>query len=270
MPHARTRPDEFPVHQVPQPIAWAGLARTATSTTGPTSTPTIAPGTSSSITGIGYYPNLGVKDAFFLVRRADHPTAVHFSDAIDQDRLNQHVIAYRLEVSEPLRKLRIALDETEGIAVDLTWEGLFDVVQEQPHILRTGNRVTLDAQRFAELDRGRASRRSTARTSPSTPSPDRYPRSLLGYPALRRARAGRPAGRSALRRHVVALLPMAFDDFGIVMIIQEAPSGFRSLNDCTRICSDGRVEQLGWPRVKIHYPLRYPHSDRRHGRGHGR
>ena len=86
------------------------------------------------ITGIGYYPNLGVKDAFLLVRRGDTQTAVHLSDAIDQDRLNQHVGNYRVEVVEPLRKLRITLEETEGIAADLTWEGLFDVVQEQPHI----------------------------------------------------------------------------------------------------------------------------------------
>ena len=48
-------------------------------------------------------------------------------------------------------------------------------------------------------------------------------------------------------------VPMAFDDFAIVLIIQEEPNGFRSLNDCTRIWRDGRVEQLGWPRVKIHY-----------------
>ena len=31
------------------------------------------------ITGIGYYPNLGVKDAFVLVRRGDEQTAVHLS-----------------------------------------------------------------------------------------------------------------------------------------------------------------------------------------------
>ena len=48
-------------------------------------------------------------------------------------------------------------------------------------------------------------------------------------------------------------LPMAFDDFGLVMIIQEDPDGYRTLNDCTRVWRDGRVEQLGWPRVKIHY-----------------
>jgi hypothetical protein len=46
---------------------------------------------------------------------------------------------------------------------------------------------------------------------------------------------------------------MAFDDFAICLIIQEEPNGFRSLNDVTRIWRDGRVEQLGWPRVKIHY-----------------
>ena len=61
---------------------------------------------------------------------------MHVSDAIDQDRLNQHVNGYRIEVVEPLHKLRLTLDETEGIAADLTWEGLFPVVQEQPHILR--------------------------------------------------------------------------------------------------------------------------------------
>ena len=63
-----------------------------------------------------------MKDAFLLVRRGDVQTAVHLSGAIDQDRLNQHVGNYRVEVIEPLHKLRIVLDETEGIAADLTWE----------------------------------------------------------------------------------------------------------------------------------------------------
>ncbi len=72
------------------------------------------------ISGIGYYPNLGVKDAFVLIRRGDTQTAVHLSDAIDSDRLNQNVNSYRVEVTEPLRKLRLILDETEGIAADLT------------------------------------------------------------------------------------------------------------------------------------------------------
>jgi hypothetical protein len=48
-------------------------------------------------------------------------------------------------------------------------------------------------------------------------------------------------------------VPLAFEDFAVVMIIQEEPNGFRTLNDCTRIWRDGRVEQLGWPRVRVHY-----------------
>jgi hypothetical protein len=142
--------DEFPVHQVPQPIAWPGSSdrnfydRSYFNAHDRT-------GNIFVISGIGYYPNLGVKDAFLLIRRGDTQTAVHLSDAIDADRLNQNVNGYRVDVIEPLHKLRIVLDETEGIAADLTWEGLFDVVQEQPHILRAGNRVTLNAQRFAQL-----------------------------------------------------------------------------------------------------------------------
>src|SRR5271154_1405798 len=129
--------DEYPVHQVPQPIAWPGSSdrnfydRAYFNAHDRT-------GNIFLISGIGYYPNLGVKDAFLLIRRRSRPagdiglrdiqTAVHLSDAIDQDRLNQNVNGYRIEVVEPLRKLRLILDETEGIAADLTWQGLFDVV----------------------------------------------------------------------------------------------------------------------------------------------
>jgi hypothetical protein len=35
--------------------------------------------------------------------------------------------------------------------------------------------------------------------------------------------------------------------------VQERPDGFRTLNDAVRIWPDGRVEQLGWPRVAVRY-----------------
>ena len=103
--------DEFPIHQVPQPIAWPGSSdrnfydRSYLNAHDRT-------GDIFLITGIGYYPNLGVKDAFVLVRRGDTQTAVHLSDGIDSDRLNQHVGGYRIEVTEPLHKLRVILEET--------------------------------------------------------------------------------------------------------------------------------------------------------------
>ena len=61
------------------------------------------------ITGFGVYPNLGVTDAFALLRRGDQQSAVHFSDVLGDDRLDQRVGAYRIEVIEPLRRLRLIL-----------------------------------------------------------------------------------------------------------------------------------------------------------------
>jgi hypothetical protein len=253
--------DEYPVHQVPQPIAWPGSSdrnfydRSYFNAHDRT-------GDIFVITGIGYYPNLGVKDAFLLVSRRDGKfggsgetqTAVHLSDAIDGDRLNQCVNGYRVEVIEPLQKLRITLAETEGIACDLTWEGLFPVVQEQRHLMRTGNRTTLDAQRFAQLGFWSGSLvidGETIAVDPATWIGTRD-RSWGIRPVGESEPAGRPAD-PPFEGMWWLYVPMAFDDFAIVVIIQEEPSGFRTLNDCTRIWRDGRVEQLGWPRVKIHY-----------------
>ncbi|PRC49622.1 hypothetical protein C6A85_73775, partial [Mycobacterium sp. ITM-2017-0098] len=98
-----------------------------------------------------YYPRLGVKDAYFLVRRGDTQTAVHLSDAIDDDRLNQNVNGYRLDVVEPLQELHLTLAETEGISADLTWRGLFPAALEKPHEMLTERRVTLQACRFAQV-----------------------------------------------------------------------------------------------------------------------
>ncbi|MGA5463817.1 hypothetical protein [Mycobacterium sp. NPDC050041] len=245
--------DEFPVHQIPQPIAWPGSSdrnfydRSYFNAHDRT-------GDIFVITGIGYYPNLGVKDAFMLVRRGDTQTAVHLSDGVDQDRLNQHVGGYRVEVDEPLQRLRVVLDETEGIAADLTWNGLFPVVQEQRHLLRTGHRVTLDAQRFAQV--GTWSGHLVVDGEEIPVDPARWIGTRDRSWGIRPIGEAEPAGRPAdppFEGMWWLYVPMAFEDFAIVLIIQEEPTGFRSLNDCTRIWRDGRVEQLGWPRVKIHY-----------------
>ncbi|MGC2652634.1 MAG: hypothetical protein WA317_03295 [Mycobacterium sp.] len=245
--------DEYPVHQLPQPIAWPGPSdrnfydRSYLNAHDRT-------GNIFLITGIGYYPNLGVKDAFVLLRRGDTQTAVHLSDAIDADRLNQHVGGYRIEVVEPLQKLRVILEETEGIAADLTWEGLFGVVREQPHVMRAGTRVTLDAQRFAQL--GTWHGRIAVDGEEIAVDPQTWLGTRDRSWGIRPVGEPEPAGRPAdppFEGMWWLYVPMAFDDFAVVLIIQEAPDGFRSLNDCTRIWRDGRVEQLGWPRVTTRY-----------------
>jgi hypothetical protein len=57
-------------------------------------------------------------------------------------------------------------------------------------------------------------------------------------------------------------VPLRFDDFAVIVIVQEQPDGFRTLNDARRIWADGRVEQLGWPRVDITYRSGTRHPER--------
>lgn len=245
--------DEFPIHQAPLPVTWAASSDrnfydrcylNAHDRTGDI----------FLITGVGYYPNLGTKDAFVLIRRGDEQTAVHLGDAIDDDRMNQRVGNYRIEVVEPLRKLRLVLEETEGVALDMTWEGSFDVLQEQPHVMRAGSRVTLDAQRFAQV--GTWEGTLSIDGTDLAVTPDRWVGTRDRSWGIRPVGEPEPTGKPAdppFEGMWWLYVPMRFDDFAIILIMQESPDGFRTLNDCTRVWKDGRVEQLGWPQVKIHY-----------------
>lgn len=245
--------DEFPLHQAPLPVAWAASSdrnfydRSYFNCHDRT-------GEQFFIFGHGYYPNLGTKDAFFLVRRGDEQTAVHLSDRIDDDRLHQHVGAYRVEVDEPLQRLRVVLEETEGIAVDLRWEGLFPVLREQPHVMRAGSRVTLDAQRFAQLGTWSGSVVVDGTTYDVTP--DRWLGSRDRSWGIRPVGEAVPAGAPAdpeFEGMWWLYVPVAFDEFCVVLILQEEPDGHRTLNDVSRVWKDGRVEQLGWPLLTVHY-----------------
>ena len=143
--------DEYPLHQVPLSLAHvASTDRNAYDRSYFNAHDRT--GELFLITGFGVYPNLGVTDAFALVRRGDQQSAVHFSDALGDDRLDLSVGAYRIEVLEPLRRLRLVCDDGSlGLSFDLTWEGSFAPLDEQHHILRTGRRAILDACRFAQV-----------------------------------------------------------------------------------------------------------------------
>ncbi|WP_214401628.1 hypothetical protein [Pseudonocardia lacus] len=244
--------DEFPVHQVALPVEWAGTSdrnfydRCYLNAHDR--------GDVVVITGAGWYPNLGTKDAFLLVRRGDVQTAVHLSDAIDGDRLRQRVGGYRIEVVEPLRRLRVVLEETEGVAADLTWTGSFPVLHEPPHVMRTGSRVTLDAQRFAQV--GVWEGEVSVDGERIAVTPERWVGTRDRSWGIRPVGEAVPAGRPTdppFDGMWWLYVPVRFDGFAVVLILQEDPDGRRTLNDCSRIWPDGRVEQLGWPRVAITY-----------------
>jgi hypothetical protein len=207
------------------------------------------------VTGLGVYPNLGVTDAYATVRRGDRQWAVRFSDALGGDRMNPAVGGYRIEVLEPLQRLRIVSDSDEhDLAFDLTWEGSFAAVEEQHHVMRTGDRPILDACRFAQVGTWEGTMRVGGEELSVTA--DRWVGTRDRSWGIRPVGEAEPPGRAAdepLEGFYWLYVPLRFEDYAVVVIVQELPNGFRTLNDATRVWRDGRVEQLGWPRIDISY-----------------
>jgi len=210
-----------------------------------------------AITGLGVYPNLGVIDAYLGVRTGDRQVVLRASDALGEDRLAQEVGPYRLEISEPLRELRIAVDAADlGVEADLRWRGSFPAVEEQPHLWRQGSRATLDAQRFAQV--GTWEGRLRVDDQEWALGHDAWVGTRDRSWGIRPVGEPEPPGRTAAETPLDygfwwTYVPLRFDDFAVLLIAQEDGAGFRTLNDAVRVWPDGRVEQLGWPRFSIHY-----------------
>ena len=255
--------DEYPIHQTP-----LSFARVATSDRNFYDRCYLnghdRDGGTFLVTGLGVYPNLGVVDAYATVRRGDRQWAVRFSDALGERGLDQRVGGYRIEVVEPLRALRVVCEHDE-LGFDLTWTGAFPAIQEQPHHMLAGNRTMIDSSRFAQLGSWQGTLRVDGQDVAVDPAvwTGTRDRSWGIRPVGEPEPAGRPADGGGFWW---LYAPLRFEEFAIVVIVQEQPDGWRTLNDAVRVWADGRTEQLGWPRVDISYRsgTRLPVSARLH------
>ena len=246
-----TELDEFPIHQAPLP-----MARPASSDRNFYDRCYLnahdKAGDVMLIAGLGTYPNLGVRDAFASVRVGDRQYSLNLSDALDTRSLEQQVGPLRVDVLKPLESLRLTCD-SEHIGLDLTWTGSFPAVLEQRHLLLDANdRPTLDAQRFAQV----GTWSGTLHAGGTEYSVDNWSGTRDRSWGIRPVGEAEPAGRAAEKGFEGfwwLYLPLQFDDFALIVIIQEEPNGFRTLNDAIRVFADGRIEQLGWPRIEIDY-----------------
>lgn len=248
--------DEYPLHQVPLSIAHAGTSDrnfydrcylNAHDRTGEVFV----------VTGLGVYPNLGVIDAYVTVRHGDRQVTVRCSDALGEDRSRQEVGPYRIDVEEPLRRLRVACDAADlGLHLDARFTGSFPAVEEQPHVWRRDGRVVLDACRFAQVGTWSGTLRLDGHEweLDDTTWVGTRDRSW----GIRPVGEPEPPGRSAADLDPGwgfwwSYVPLRFDRFALVLIAQEDGEGHRTLNDAVRVWPDGRVEQLGWPRFEVRY-----------------
>jgi hypothetical protein len=251
--------DEFPVHQVP-----LSMAHFATSDRNAYDRSYFnahdRSGRTFLVTGLGVYPNLGVTDAYAVVRQGDRQMAVRFSDALGPDRLTQRVGAYRIEVEEPLEQIRIVCDgDRHGLGFDLRWTGSFPVVDEPAHVMRQSGKVILEAQRFAQVGTWSGVLRIGEEEIPV--SDDTWVGTRDRSWGIRPVGEAEPPGRAAAEPDPGfgfwwTYVPLRFDDFGIMVIAQETGDGHRFMNEAVRIwpAATGRTpEQLGWPRFDIRY-----------------
>ncbi len=201
-----------------------------------------------AIFGMGQYPNLGVQDAFVVVRIGDEHHVVRSSRPIT-DRSDLSVGPFRIEVLEPLKRLRVVLEDTEhSLSMDVIWEGSGAVIPEPGQYLRSKGKIVFDTQRLAQLGSWEGSLTVGERTFEVTP--DRW----MG--SRDRSWGVRPVGepdQDGIRKgaNVMAgmwnYFPIRFDDHNIYLINHEQPDGARMLVQAERQWHDPSrsIEELG-------------------------
>jgi len=202
------------------------------------------------VLGMGQYPNLGTQDAFAVVRRGPFHRVVRASRELG-DRSENRVGPFRIEVLEPLRRLRCVLEPNEhAISFDLVFEGAIPAWQEPRHFIRRHGRVLFDTSRFAQT--GRWSGALTLAGERFAVSPECWwgtrDRSWGVRPVGEAEPPGIQAGAPSLSG-MWNYFPMQFADHSILVICQETNAGVRELEEAVRVWSDPArpAEPLGRP-----------------------
>lgn len=143
-----TRADDFPVHQTPEPIAYAGTDRNFYDRyffNG------YAPDGSGFLAlAFGVYPHLDIADAHFSFIRDGQQFALHASCELGMERMALKVGPIAIEIVEPLKKIRVTIKPSEGIAGEFTFESRAFPIEEPRFIHRIGPRAFMDYTRMTQ------------------------------------------------------------------------------------------------------------------------
>ena len=167
------------------------------------------------------------------------------------DRMDTTVGPFRVEVIEPLHKVRVLAESTEHpLAFDLTWTGAIPAFEEPQHFIRSHGRVMFDSHRFAQTGFWEGTIEFEGETV--TVTPDRWKGTRDRSWGIRPVGETEPPG---IREGVPSIAgmwnyaPMQFDEYSLLYIVQEDPSGERAVEEAVRIWNDPARghEALGRP-----------------------
>jgi hypothetical protein len=144
-----TKADDYPIHQTPEPIACSGTDRNFYDRYffngyGPE-------GEVFFGAALGVYPHLNVIDASFSVIHEGRQHNVHASRCLNMERLDTRVGPISVEVVEPLRRLRVRVDDgRSGVRADLLFNARARVIEEPRYTRRIGPRTFFDLTRMTQ------------------------------------------------------------------------------------------------------------------------
>ncbi|HEX3059525.1 MAG TPA: hypothetical protein VHP62_09205, partial [Usitatibacter sp.] len=144
-----SRADDYPIHQLPEPIATAGTDRNFYDRyffNGYT-----PDGSLYFALAFGVYPHLNVMDAAFslIVDGVQHN--LRASRVLNMERMDTRVGPISIEVVEPLKTLRVRVAENDhGLSADLTFHARALAVEEPRFTYRIGPRTLLDYTRLTQ------------------------------------------------------------------------------------------------------------------------
>ena len=143
-----TAGDEYPIHQTPEPVAFAGSDRNFYDRfffNGYS-----ADGSTFFAAAMGVYPHLNIIDASVSILRGGKQASVFMSRPLNMERMDTFVGPLSVSVIEPLKKVRLTLKETEGLALDVEFTGRAFPIEEPRFTRRIGPRMMMDLTRMTQ------------------------------------------------------------------------------------------------------------------------
>ena len=131
---ALTFGDDYPIHQTPDPIAFAGTDRNfydryffnGYADAGDEARAGLMFGAA-----FGVYPNLNIADASFVFVRDGVQTALHASKWLNMERMDISAGPIRIDILEPLRVLKLTVDAPEqGVKAEIIFTGRSAPIEE--------------------------------------------------------------------------------------------------------------------------------------------
>ena len=151
-----TRGDDFPIHQTPEPIAYAGTDRNFYDRYFFNGYAMQAGDRRFFAAAFGVYPHLNIADAAFVVVRDGVETALHASRWLGMERMALEVGPISITVEEPLARLRVRVDApSEGLRANVMFEARAAPIEEPRFIRRNGPRTFMDYTRLTQNGRYR-------------------------------------------------------------------------------------------------------------------